>query len=94
MFVATMSKKGYTSDLTGSTEKLLVIPKDVDDDDTVAVDVKRLFSPIRVHILYTDGKSRILTLNKFNHAMFRVTKRLEEKIDRIHIYDTVEDGMQ
>lgn len=91
MFVSTMTNKGYTNDPTGSTRQVTIIPKNVDNDDTLIIDVKRLFSLITVRIDYVNGVSRILTLDKFKHAKFRITKRLAEKIDRIAIYDTVED---
>lgn len=91
MFVTTMNKKGYASDLTGSIRELLIIPEEEDDNDTLIVNVKRLYNPITVHIKYVNGMSRILTLNKFNRAKLRVTKQLGKKIDRILIYDTVEE---
>lgn len=91
MFVSTMSNKGYTNDLTGSTRQISIIPKDIDNDDMLAIDVKRLFCLITVRIDYVNGTSRILTLNRFKRAKFRITKRLAEKINRIAIYDTVED---
>lgn len=91
MFVSTMNNKGYTNDPTGSTRQMLIIPKDMDNDDMLTIDVKRLFSLITVRIDYVNGTSRILTLNRFKRAKFYITKRLKKKINRIVIYDTVEE---
>lgn len=88
MFVSMTSKKGYTNNTSGDTRQAVIVPKDMDDDDMFSVDIKQLFTPITVHIVYTSGIGRILTLKKFQHAKFRITKQLKDKIERIIISDT------
>ena len=69
---------------------MTIVPKDVDDNDKLDVDVKRSINPITVHIIYTNRARRVLRLNKFYHAKFHITKRLGKKIDHIRIYEIVE----